>query len=355
MKKELEFEALAMIDEDTAYASSRQYNALFKVDIHTFDCEYITCFDDEPFEKTSIHSKAIFFEEKVYFIPSSGDSLHIFDVTNKGIQTVSIPRPKIKQSSYKKRFKFVEAIIWSDCLYMIPSSYPGIIRVTLDTNDLFVIDDWLPTEGFYFRKGLCIRENRCFVPSANNDCVLEFNLEREKGKIHHHKYNCGFWGMCDYKGSFWLSPRNDGPVISWDPDTGETEKYENYPEGFVMNGKPFTKIYEKNGMIYILPEKANQFIIYRVEDKRFETYSQSLLDGVSSITFLTEIPSGYYIKLCGREIYGVLNTEENKFHEKAFLLGKNQEGIYDYIKKGGRIFYEGKLLCVEDFIKEIVL
>lgn len=83
----LAFEALARVDEDTAYASCAMFNGLFRVNLGTGDCTYVSMFPGMEEDKSRMHSGALYADGKVYFFPMGAECVSAYRISDGVFET----------------------------------------------------------------------------------------------------------------------------------------------------------------------------------------------------------------------------------------------------------------------------
>lgn len=158
-------ESLRMENMCDAYGfywfTSFYYNALFKMDKESWKAQYVCSFPGEV-SKARMYSKIILYKMKLYCIPLSADSIGVYDITSKECKSIQIEEPKKHgKIIYKENSKFFDAVCDNDYLYLLPHTYPAVVRMSFDDGkldyyykalaDLELFDSPLtPCPEFYF-------------------------------------------------------------------------------------------------------------------------------------------------------------------------------------------------------------
>ena len=211
---------------------------------------------------------------------------------------------------------------------MIPCTYPKIVRIDTETDDISYYDDWNSGKQFSFRKSIEIDKNFFYAPSAVNGYVLEFDMEKCKGRLRSvGQGNQGSWGICKAKGFFWLSPQWKGPIIKWNVETGDIYEIEGYPEEFKGDRLNFTKVYECKGWVYLVPGLANMGIMVSPEQNVIRKTDIPELQNVKETLLMFEMNNNLYLKVTNddgvKDI--VLDMRDNTVTSFSFYLTKGEE------------------------------
>lgn len=357
-KSVLEIEAIAFIENGTGYAAASEFNGLYEVNLEKQECEYKMLFPNEKLNRKRLYASALYFHSKVYFIPASGEYISIYNIGRKAIEQVPIPPLAKECPFYKERGKFIGAAQWGENIFIIPFTYPGILKLDVKTNKITVLRQWIPKEGYFFRGGLCVEGNRIYVPSGINNMVLEFNMETEKGVIHRiGRYNTGAMDMHKYGEDYWIMPRQEGSVIAWNPESNSIREITDYPVGF-QTGKPsFSKIIICADALFFMPSRANNALSVGTETTELALEERWKPQEGITITFRFETDEWYYFRKANKSTGCSENfrlCKEDGRTEEYALEAKRQEAYHrermDLAVERGESILEVKNFKLEDFL-----
>lgn len=359
-KCELAFVAIAVRD-GVGYASDYDKNGLYKVNMETGDCEFLDVFEDQPMNKKRLHSCAKWIENKIYFIPDSANRIAVYDLGNGNLESISIFQEDVDQYAfYKRNFNFIDAIEYNGFLWMFPCTYPGVLRLDLYTNEIKRLDNWVNNTEYYFRAKLCLEESKVIIPNGIGNEVLVFDLEKECGKLIRigHRYN---GAMCIRKigDDYWLAPRNQGAIVSWNRLTNKIKEYDVYPNKFEIGKVGFSNIYRYKDDIIVSPLMANMGLVLtkgRLEEEKSIEWKQ---DPLSSLQYLFETELYYYYRELSdknRSRYFRVNKCDNtvsdyKFH--CLIRNEMKKTIIQKFESNKIILEEGLVINLQDFIKNL--
>lgn len=357
----LDFEAFAKVNTSVAYAASYEFNAVFKVNLNTENCSYIGMFPDEKINGKRLYTKALYINGKVYFVPASAKRIAVLDVYSEEMDMLDIEEVDVKKYPfYKSNAKFNGGIVYQNWIYMIACTYPGIIRIDSETNQIVYFHDWVGDGRFVFRKSPVIDQHEFYIPSVINNKVLKFDMDTNIGKLYSvGVHNTGCWSMCKYGEEFWIAPKNPGAVICWNPNTDKINEYKNYPEGFQDNGFAFTKIYVSQNELYLIPAYANMGI--KISPKDGCMSNSGIFEQKENliVKFMIETENAYYLKILDGEDekYFYLNMETNQIRTYLFKFSEGLENYkYEYYKKiagNTNILKEKKSFQLNDFLQAV--
>lgn len=352
----LMFEAIATINDRIAYASSYQANGLFEVDLENYECTYISLFPKEEISRSRLHSVAILIERKIYFIPSFAKNISIYDIDTRTIQQISIPHPIIERYFYKEKFKFINAKLYDNNLWIFPSTYPGILKLNIKTLEMDIIDNWVPEEKYFFRNALCVDDDIVYLPDGISNRMLVFNMANQEAKIINiGKNNHGISSMKLWNNKYWMAPRLDGSVISWNPISNAISEYVEYPEEFRTEKIVFNSILICEEKIYLMPASANSVI--SIEDSKLQVSNIWKPRDNSMVEVLFETDKYYFFR---EVLEDGLITEQFKISKFNCKISKVNMYVVNYdtyienfikaSKKCSEAIKENQVLTLQDFM-----
>lgn len=332
---ELFFEAIA-IKDNIAYAADFNGNAMFRVDMLTHGCDYICEFEEESLGEKRMFAKAFWIEDSIFFIPAAANALHIFNVHDQTMKRVPLPKvDKKKYAFYKPKTKFIDAIVKDGSLWLIPATYPGIIRMSLTDCSMTVIDDWIPDNGYFFRARPYVEDNYFIIPDGISNQVLKFDMKDCRTKIYRAgKNNNGVMKYCKRNDDFFFAPRLRGSIVKWNYKTGDFKEYDMYPNDFIDGQIVFSNCFMIGDKVYFSPSDSNLGIVL----------DNNTLKVDDTITWKTKIYN---------KIQFLFQTEEDLYYRED--LGNDESRVFAVNKKDKRVsdtaFY---LNNIESYKKKIM-
>lgn len=326
--KKMTYEAIA-IKGDVAYASDYERNGLFKVNMSTGECEFIRLFDDEAVNKSRIHCSAIWIGTQIYFVPASGNRITIYNPEDNSMVSVEIPLPKLKQYSfYRAQFKFIRAIKREDNLWLVPCSYPGVVKFNLLNYSVQVFDEWIENDDYFFRIGVGVESEKIIAANGKNNAVLIFDMEKESGEIVRiGAKNNGVMHVCKIKDEYWFAPRLPGTITVWNIGNNQITEYDKYPEGFESGNPVFCTVYNFLDKVFFVPLKSNYGLVFdnghlRLNNDLRDKYGQGMIEYL----FETDTER-FFRKVENRNNYKYfkISKMDNKVEEYAFVYYDNGE------------------------------
>ena len=286
------------VKDGIGYASDFEKNGLFEVHLETGECKYLCIFPNEDIMISCLHGCAEWVGNKIFFVPSAGNNISIYNIDTSKIETVSIPQvSKEESNSYNPKLKFVKTIKHNGFLWLIPATYPGILKLNLSTYEIFVISNWIPDDGYMFRRAVCKRKNKIYAASGNNNNVLVFNIDTETGEtLKIGEYNNGIMDLCLLNEDIIMVPRKQGAVVRWNPETNSIKEYIEYPEEFKSGQIVFQYVYSDDNQVTIVPAHASHGIRLLGDVLAIDNSIQWKTAGNSRIEFLFEAENYIYLR-----------------------------------------------------------
>lgn len=162
-------------------------------------------------------------------------------------------------------------VIWGKYLYMIPRTYPGIVKYDTETENLVIIDGWIEEMECYvnteckrepyFIWGVQQEENILYMVSAKCDVWMEFNMDNDswklkpmnlQGKKFIHMVKDGDW--------VWLLPYYGHEIILWNCITNENCKIYDIVNK-ERNNIPYIQALDMGDFIAAFPQQETDCVL----------------------------------------------------------------------------------------------
>ena len=285
----------AAINGEYAYFSARDYNALLRTNLHTYNTEYLCKFERETCNER-IHIKAFSHEDDVWFIPLYGEHIAKYNIKNNNLKYFKLDIGRHSSASIK------ECSIFDD------------------GND----EEYSPT----FLYANLIDDERIFmVPAAlNNLIVLNMNVEKMDKIEFEYNFENELFSLGISKGDkIWLLPYSGTEMVALDYKTGNCSRIK-MPEG--MQGYYGGAVLD-NG--FVISESNSRYYLYSEESNEFECINTGIKSEGKNGNKVREMirykDNIYFLPNCSEEIF-ILNTKskcitqiENNY---GFVLGMLQ-------------------------------
>lgn len=361
MDKEYELAFIAVaVKDNIGYASDSDKNGLFEVDMETGKCVFLDIFEDQPINKKRLHSCAKWIGNKIYFIPDSANKIAIYNLTNKCQESIDIPKPRVQYEFYKRNFNFIDAVEYGDYLWLLPCTYPAVLKINIRTHELEIIDSWVNDKEYYFRTKHCMWDSQAIIANGIDNEVLVVDLEAQSVRIINIGLkNNGVMSIRKIDNVCWFAPRNFGAIISWDVIADEIEEYEDFPDGFEMGKIGFSNVYRYENNIIFSPASANRGVIFSkgklVEEKDIRWKQEAS----NMVQYLFETLTHYYYREVfteNRNKFFRISKKDNRRSEFKFyykITDEKKAMIIDKLLLEKNILKESQVISMQDFIKRI--
>ncbi len=319
-RKDLVFETI-VIRDDVAYGSDYNRNGLFKVNMITGECEYLCLFKEESVNGRRLHCQAIWIGSRIYFIPGAAKNIAVYTPDSNHMEYIEIPCPEQKKYTfYKVNFKFIRAIKRENDLWLIPCSYPGIVKLNTLNGEINIYDNWIAEDEYFFRLGIYVENNKIIAANGKNNAVLLFDLKNKSGTIEHVGCNNqGVMSICKIGDVYWFAPRLPGAITVWNSIINTVEEYDSYPNDFVPGNIVFSFVYGDLEELIFMPAQANKGIIFKQKESSIQSFDIQKRYENSNVQYLFETNDEIFFR----------ETKDNIF-SRTFKISKNDHSISEY-------------------------
>jgi glutamine cyclotransferase len=263
-------------DGENFWFTAWHFNALFKMDKQTWKAEYMGSFPGERFDGQRLYTQITGYKGKLYFAPGSADEIACFVPNTREFSKIRIlPSDEIIETQKSRLLKFCDIVSRDNSLFFIACAYPAFIKLNPDTNETEFFSDWVkllnkfvnaPDDAFFWHRAEVVG-SRFYIASCNANAVVSFDMETLKSTVYEvgSKGN-GYSDMCYDGEHFWLSPRNDTPIVKWSPATFQATEIRDFPEGFSSIRYSYNDIIILDGNPVLFPCAANMVLKVSMAD-----------------------------------------------------------------------------------------
>lgn len=366
-------------DGDDFWFTASNFNALFRMDKQTWKPHYISSFQRETASGQRLYGPIIAYDGKLYFTPCLAREIAEYDTERNTIRKISLPDiAGRKRTRDMTGLKFGSVFQYKTWLFFVGCHYPAIVRIDMLTGELDCFSDWLEPLGklasehetVYF-KSACVTGSLIVAAAMNANAVVVFDMDTCISKVYEvGSKKCRYSGICFDGNDYWMSPRLDGPVVRWNPDTTYTE-YNDLPDGFEYGTLSFWTIRYSAGYVWLFPNQANMALKINIQDERievaqeFQPECESDLPGPNYI-FSKEIGENIFA-FTGKtnHLIGYNYRTGNRREEPILLMGDVKDavaiGLKTLLKDPAAcetefdcLFYENEVASINDFLNYLV-
>lgn len=159
------------------YFSQYCGNGLCRRRIGDNQAELISIFPDEKQDEIDLFSAVHLYNDKLYFVPSKARHIGVFDLLDNSISVAVIEKNFENLKYYDERHKFESSYLIDNYLYMIGCTYPGIVKVNLDSMEMETINIDIKGDfgkGYFYKGG--IYNGYIWCPCMSMPIILKVNL-----------------------------------------------------------------------------------------------------------------------------------------------------------------------------------
>lgn len=357
------FECAATVGEKL-YFSEILGNEIFCYDIQTAEMTLLCTVREENEEEKRLFSCMIVYETYLFLFPFFANAIYKIDLRT-GIYDV-LELPNDGMTDYKGTAKFIDAHLCKDIIYVMPAAFPGILEIQCRTNEIIVHKEWiqkiplemLHTDAAFFRKSLCIND-QIYAPSCNGNIVMIFDLKNTECTVKRvGSSHCRFSGICREHDNFWLSPRDNGPIVKWNETDDVWQEYTDFPEEYVAASTAGIELW--GNQIFVFPQMANMILTIDCSTGRIREWDKQYRD--NNVIWYKQMEN--ILILCLAQTAEVVVITENSVKVlKLFFPPKIQErysikksSTYRKLKNGmapGDMIYENYVGALEQYLNYI--
>ena len=245
--------------EDTIWFHGANVNGLFSYNRRSKQTNFVTKLLDEKLDDRCGIMGMVYADNSLYALPYLSEYLQVYHLTDETTSRIYVGnKPLLKHAVvYEKRH----------CMYLFGDGLT--YRFDMKSLRTDIIDNPYKDEKngigmMVYGDEPCVVENSVFYPAVRQDCVLEFDMEKEKFLCHDLKTGGNWYNTIIFdKKKFWLSG-NQNNIVSWNKSSNEVKVFSEFPIGFGLRkeNSPFlftrSILLEKN--LFFMPWGANMLV-----------------------------------------------------------------------------------------------
>lgn len=352
-------------DEENIWLCLAQKNAICEINKKTRDVSIIGHFPNKELMSDKMSLSATKVGNYVVFPPFGADKIAIFDTFSKKLDFLDYPVIKDKYASrFREDAKFYRTIAIDNDLFFLGLSYPGILRMNVETKEMFCFDDWVDeidgnkcSEALRITDGYATFGEDFILPLGNCSGFLKVNfhsLEWEYIKLPFEIF--GILGMVQCGDWIWMTENLivSKRIIAWNYLTGQYKEVE-LPDSDLFNapllcrnqlflwGKCNRKNYRLDTTTLDVEEMPNEFISHKTI-----LFTKPYLNGFH---FFSDLKGGlFYYDLINNHI------DQTPYYltDESFLLSTWESYSKDFIDETKHIIVRETDVSLECFVKSII-
>lgn len=196
--------------------------------------------------------------EKVVLSPVWSSDVYIYDMHNG--QALKVP---LNKSDIPANFALV--FEYRGKAYLQPRNYPAVIELNVNTGICVYYETPISheqnDEGLLFGIGSAVIEEKLYIPCADRNIILIFDLEQKSftEKIIS-ELEGGIYSLTKSGDEIWGIGNKTARLICWNVDTDQVRIWKEFPENFTGGAQPFRASVENGDEMLIFPENANMIL-----------------------------------------------------------------------------------------------
>lgn len=273
-----------------------QGNKLYVSEPFAYDYKYL-CDLSEEYAYGNYYTLVLEVNGKLYACPGTGQDILV--IGKNGVERKIVLDKKVGQGG-----AFCGACKYDKYLLLRPFKYPAIVRYDTTNGELKYFEGYndifikMNEKNQLITGGIALYKEFVFLASPTDNFIYRLDISKGISKVIELpiKSRCGCASIAEHKGEFWLLPRNGKTIVRWNPDTGETKEYDNFPSnyecidpiyGYVCEEYPFAgpAFYEEE--IYLPPYWGNMYVKLNMKTGEMVEWKPSFEDGEGTEYFYT--------------------------------------------------------------------
>ena len=211
--RKLWFDSAVEADGSLWFAASN-LNGIFKADKKTGKSQFITNFPQYPNYAVRLYIACTLVRRKIVFAPCNAKEISIYDIDKKELNTIPLDKRTVEHC---KSALFYAAFEYEGFAYLIGMSYPGILKIDVDTYEVSIIRG--PFERYYtrgeydyeahFRHSVTLKDNILYLPAIRENGLVCMNMET---------CNCEFLEVLPGDSKAWDVCIINNHILTWSMD-----------------------------------------------------------------------------------------------------------------------------------------
>ena len=224
-------------------------------------------------------------EDRLYIAP-----LHSFQILVRDgegeCRSISLKPCKVTLAA------FADSIRVGDFLFLIPQTYPYLVRMDFRTEELHYVEVpesffGVDNDGNPNTRGYCLFRNFLFFSSVNDSKILAVDVKslEKQTVLPGEDLRAGGYTLLTTdlrKETVWLLSADDTSVCRWNPENGEYRRFDCSKEeiglfdcGFVIPGKirPFSSMVDTKKGLLLAPARGDRFFLLSADDEKVHVWT----------------------------------------------------------------------------------
>ena len=196
-----------VIVDDIMYFFTKNYNALYSIDLKTKYRTFLGRIPNEKIFAADLVGKVHYFKNRIWLIPRKmrANKIWIYSIENAKWNFIEIDLGQFENSLEKIAYSF----IYNESLVLVGCYYNGIIKIGLETTQVKYYKNFFGNVKDICSLYYCEVDNdNLLIPSPDKNQVIKVDLHSfEYETISIGDKTNTFSGICKCGDEYWLSPR----------------------------------------------------------------------------------------------------------------------------------------------------
>lgn len=329
----------AVIDGNELWAACNDFNGLLYCDLKKNRVELIDSFPGTPLFTNNMFSCTVKMGNILVFVPACAEAIYTYEIEKKEFHTYALPDELM---GGKNNYKFIQAFVYKNSVYMIGYLLPCIVRFEVFTGRITCFEEWYQDfvqSGYKNKRMLVDREvcligEKIFFPPRNGDCIIEFDMKSQRIVFHDFNYKeDDYYTLCYEGGFFWTYGTSQQAVIQI------SNKFEVVKEISLadiwqdQSIRGFRFSYKKGDCLWLFSNCYEKYIKVDIVNKSLSVHSFSNNQEHFFLPYenMRQAEKNLYLfEMQGRGLYKC-NEDFEKIEKIQF--GMKREILYEYFDK----------------------
>ena len=344
------------------YASAREVNGLFQVDLVTKEISYKKIFLKEKTD-WAIYRMAFLYKNEAWFIPGRGKYITVVNLDTLNIDYFEVPFKWINKEALAQNKSVYSSggMIDQKFLYLIPANIDTLLVIDLERKKLYPYYDVANPEEI-LQVGVCVKESIYMLSERKNN-MIKINLRTKAMERYSCPWSCkAYAGIVHHDTELWCVSCYGDYIFSIDLDTQKIKEIlleRDFYEKFMYH-----ELIIEEDELFLLPRADCKILKINMDTMEtkvlyFETgltrnRNVALRKLSSSNTIIMDCFANNSI-LVYDKIKGVFQEFKLSIEKEILLKKMKEENIslnIERLRCNGN--YKEGLLGIEDFVEKIV-
>lgn len=166
----------SVVVKNYEYFSNYCCNGLCRIEVGGKQAELIDYFPGENMDELNLFSGVHYYNDKLIFIPSKAESIYVYGMIEKTFTKIELESKYKLNKYYKGNHKFESSFLINKIIYMFGCTFPGIVKLDLETMKLSYIDICFEgdfSNGFFYK--VAKRGDVIWCPCMSFPVVMKYD------------------------------------------------------------------------------------------------------------------------------------------------------------------------------------